>query len=382
MNNQRIMAVHLLNDFSGSPFVLRQSLEELVKAKYEVRLFTATPGDKGFLSNIAGVQTNAIFYRWSKNRWLTLCLFLYSQFSLFIQFLFRLRKSDIVYINSILPFGAALAAKFRGCKVLYHIHEVSVKPAMLKRFLLFIANHTASRGVFVSNDVLQRTLFKKEATVVYNSLPAAFIQEAMQQPDKKEGPFSVLMLCSLKKYKGIMEFLGCAKQLPAFRFMLVLNATDTAIKQFFAGEQLPDNLGLFPAQKNVHPFYRQADVVMNLSLPDQWIETFGMTILEAMYYKKPAIIPVTGGITELVTDEKEGFRVNPRDIHEICDLLQMMASCPSAYRRLSVNAGKKAQSFTPRVFAEGIIQSVQMLERGPEQFFNNQLSLFESVKKK
>src|SRR5439155_20866392 len=115
---QRIIAIHLLNDFSGSPFVLRQSLQALVKTGYSVEIFTATPGGKGFLSDIEGVKENVLFYKWNKNRWITLALFLFSQGSLFTRLLFRLRRNDIVYINSLLPFGSALAARVRGCKVM------------------------------------------------------------------------------------------------------------------------------------------------------------------------------------------------------------------------------------------------------------------------
>lgn len=378
MKKNRIIAVHLLNDFSGSPFVLRQVLEALVQKNFRVELFTATPSEQGFLSNITGVNTHRIFYRWHKNRWYTLFFFLYSQLSLFVKLLFHLQKTDTVYINSLLPFGGALAAKLRGCPVIYHIHEVSVKPQLLKKFLITVANFTAARGIFVSEDVRNRTPFTKPAQVVYNALPQLFIQEAIQHVQKKEGPFTVLMVCSLKKYKGVFEFAGCAEKLPAYRFLLVLNAPQAEIDDFFSGTKLPGNLELFPAQKNVHPFYQQADVVMNLSLPKQWIETFGMTALEAMYYKKPVIVPDAGGITELVTDQQEGYRVNPHDIQEVCDQLQLMATCASVYNRLSVNAFKKAQQFTPRAFASGITELVSQVlyKKKKQQPETRQLSFF------
>jgi L-malate glycosyltransferase len=368
MKNNRIIAIHLLNDFSGSPFVLRQSLEVLVKEGYPTELYTATPGKRGFLTDIKGVKENRLFYRRSKNKWLTLFFFLHSQGSLFFKLLLRVKKTDIMYINSMLPFGAALAGKIRGCKIVYHIHEVSIKPVQLRRFLVAVANWSSNAGLFVSKDVLQRTSFQKKATVVYNTLPEDFIKEAIQNTVCKQGPFSILMLCSLKKYKGVMQFLACARRLPRFTFKLVLNATQYEIEKFFGTEKLPANLELYPAQQNVHPFYQMSDVVMNLSLPDEWIETFGMTILEAMYYKKPVIVPYTGGITELVTDGVEGYRVNPGDINKVCDLLQLMATCPSLYQSLSVNSFKKAQRFAPGIFTAGLVKmAASLIEARNEQ---------------
>ncbi len=362
MKRNRIIAVHLLNDFSGSPFVLRQSLEALVKKGYAVELLTATPGEAGFLSEIEGVTTSPVFYKWSPNKWMTLLLFLYS-----------------LYVNSLLPFGAALGAWIKGAKVLYHIHEVSIKPALLKKFLLTIAGFTASKGIFVSKDLQQRTRFKGKSVVVYNSLPSSFIQEAMTAKRKTNTEFSVLMICSLKKYKGVDEFVEIARRLPRFKFTLVLNASLADIETYFMEATIPTNLELVPSQKNVHPFYQNADVVVNLSRPDEWVETFGMTILEAMYYGKPVIVPPVGGVIELVTPGREGYRIAGRQVNELTENLQLMATSPTYYRQLSVNAQSKARQFSPAVFSESIV--FEMEELAPVSARNNyskavQLGLF------
>lgn len=379
MKRNRIIAVHLLNDFSGSPFVLRQSLEALVKKGYVVELLTATPGEAGFLSEIEGVTTSPVFYKWSPNKWMTLLLFLYSQLYLFCKVLFKARRSDIVYVNSLLPFGAALGAWIKGAKVLYHIHEVSIKPALLKKFLLTIAGFTASKGIFVSKDLQQRTRFKGKSVVVYNSLPSSFIQEAMTAKRKTNTEFSVLMICSLKKYKGVDEFVEIARRLPRFKFTLVLNASLADIETYFMEATIPTNLELVPSQKNVHPFYQNADVVVNLSRPDEWVETFGMTILEAMYYGKPVIVPPVGGVIELVTPGREGYRIAGRQVNELTENLQLMATSPTYYRQLSVNAQSKARQFSPAVFSESIV--FEMEELAPVSARNNyskavQLGLF------
>lgn len=368
----KVVAIHLLNDYSGSPFVLRQSLEALVKQGHEVELYTA--GNAGFLSAIDCVTTKPIFYQWNKNKLITLFLFLFSQASLFFKLLINLNKSDVVYVNSLLPFGAAMAAKLRGCKVLYHIHEVSIKPAALKGFLLGVANHTADTGIFVSNDLAERTKFTKTGKVVYNSLPSAFIETAKSSAfDADVNSFNILMACSLKAYKGVFEFLACAEKLPRFKFMLVLNSSKAEIKSFFKGHVVPANVTLYAAQKNMHPFYSKANVVMNLSRPTEWVETFGMTILEAMYYKKPVIVPPVGGIAEIVNDGVEGFHINSDNTHEICTRLVEMAVDKEFYKALSTCAYKRAQEFSQEQFSAGIISAVERLS-GIEQTGQNTTS--------
>lgn len=367
MKQKRIIAVHLLNDFSGSPFVLRQSLEALVRDRYAVELYTATPSGSGFLTDIAGVRMQPLFYKWSSSKLITLLFFLYSQASLFFRLLVHVKRTDIVYVNSLLPFGAALAGRMRGARVLYHIHEVSVRPALLRWFLIRVAGMTATRSVFVSQDVLRHTGFTRNTSVIYNALPETFIRKALEMNHTNNERFTVLMLCSLKKYKGVFQFLTCARQLPDYRFELVLNASAEEIRQFFAAETIPSNLELFPAQRDVHPFYRRADVVMNLSLPDQWIETFGMTVLEAMYYQLPVIVPYTGGITELVTDEKEGYLADPYDTETVCARLRLMATCPDHYRRLSINAANRAGQFTPAKFAASVRTVIAQIQPGEQE---------------
>ena len=68
------------------------------------------------------------------------------------------------------------------------------------------------------------------------------------------------------------------------------------------------NLKVYARQKDVVPFYREASVVLNLSNKEQFIETFGLTALEAMVFGLPVIVPTVGGIAEMVEDGVNGWR--------------------------------------------------------------------------
>lgn len=361
MKTNRILAVHLLNDFSGSPFVFSQALQTLANEGAEVHLYTATPSGNGFLNAVSGITHHPIFYKWSPNKWVTLLLFCWSQFTLFLRILFTAKATDIVYVNSMLPFGAALAGKLKGAKVLYHIHEISIQPALLKKFLLGVVNLTASRAVFVSEYLQEVTPVKSESTVIYNALPEEFIAKAGGGTATATRPFTVLMLCSLKKYKGVDVFVRAANTLPALQFQLVLNADKDAVTRYFEGISLPANLTLHPAQQDVHPFYRSSDLVVNLSLPDQWVETFGMTVLEAMVYGKPLIVPPVGGVAELVREGIEGFRVDSRNEPALHQVIQLLASDTKLYREMSLQSAQRASHFSSAAFSDQIVKEVSTL---------------------
>lgn len=365
MKNKRIIAVHLLNDFSGSPFVLRQALEALVANGTSVELFTSTPQGQGFLSNLDGIKEHTIFYKWHHNKLITLCYFILGQLSIFFKLIAYLRKTDVVYINSLLPFGAGLAAKLKGCRVVYHFHEVSIKPTALKNILLFFANYTANAGIFVSEYLMKNTAFSKQKFLIYNALPQNFVNVAVNSIPKKDEGFTVLMACSLKKYKGVEQFIESAKKLANYNFILVLNTSEADKNEYIYSHNLPENINVYAAQKNMHPFYTKADLVVNLSLPGEWVETFGMTILEAMYYRKPVIIPPVGGITELATDGIEGYRIDANNIEELATIINTIAANKTLYNKLSENAFKKATQFTPAAFSNSIVNTYNLIFNQP-----------------
>lgn len=353
---KKICAVHLLNDYSGSPFVFRQALEALQKDGFQIALHTATAARGGFLSNLPQATYQELNYRHSSNKWATLLRFMLVQWQLFWRLLFGLHKGELVYINTLLPAGAALAARLRGCTVVYHIHEVSISPSILRGVLAKIVAITAQDVVFVSGYVARQYRFPRQRIhTVYNALSQSFATQAAQviSPNLNT-PFTVLMLCSLKAYKGVYEFIELAKQLPQIRFHLVLNAESDQVQQFATENALPANCTLFSSTNNTLPFYEQAHLVLNLSNPDEWIETFGLTLLEGMSCGRPVIAPPVGGPVELVTHGIEGFCIDSRNLPALVQAIQQLHSDVKLYMRFSENARKKAAAFTLDAFDAAI----------------------------
>lgn len=354
---KKLYAVHLLNDYSGSPLVFKQALQALQEDGYHIHLLTAT-SSQGFLSNLEGIVYTNISYQWHTNKLFTLLHYLYAQVQICITLLFCLRSKDIVYINTLLPFAAAIAARLRGCKVVYHLHETSIQPKLLQRWLLWIADYCSFRNIFVSYYLSQHFHFKKaKGVVVYNSLPEHFINRAASvASEKPSGTFTVLMLCSLKAYKGIYEFLSLAAHLPEFHFLLVLNAKEADVTAFIKATNPSDNCKIYSAQSDTIACYRQAHMVVNLSRKTEWVETFGMTILEAMYCGKPVITPTVGGITELIKHGTQGFRIDGNDLPSLQQAIRNAAHNPATYKALSNAALARSTAFTPIQFKKELLK--------------------------
>ncbi len=346
---KKIVAVHLLNDFSGSPLVLSQVLNGFSDKGIEVDVFTSGGQQQGFLNDVKKANMRYFSYTWSPNKWITLIRLLISQTILFFKLLAYRNDDVVIYVNTILPFGAALAGKMMGKKVIYHVHETSIKPIIFKRFLKAIASLCATEAIYVSNYLMvtEKLRFVKNH-VVYNALSEDFISKsiASRQINKNTSEFNVLMLCSLKSYKGVYDFIELAKMLPAVTFNLVLNANEDMIKKEFADLDLPANFNWFPVTRNVQEHYKKSSLVLNLSHPSAWVETFGMTILEAMNFGIPVIVPKVGGITELVDDGVNGYKVNVTEKQTLAFIINSLKKQQHVYRKLCDGALEKAASFS------------------------------------
>ncbi len=356
----KIYAFHLLNDFSGSPKVLMQLAKGWVKNGLDVHLVTSS-GRHGFLSNIKGITNHYYWYSWAKNPLLRLFNLSLSQILLFIKMIFLVKKQDIIYVNTVLPFGAAILGKFKGCRIIYHLHETTMKPEILKKFLFGIAKWTANDVIYVSKFLSHQEEFKNCRThIIYNAIEDSFMTKAKLNRQKKENPEKVLMVCSLKDYKGVNEFVVLAESNQNFQFRVVLNAANQEIESYFNMSELPSNLEIFDTQTNLHPCYKWADIILNLSRPDGWIETFGLTIIEGMAYGLPAIVPPVGGITELVQDHENGFQADSRDSKQLNNKLNQIMKSYQLYQLMVNKSIEKINEYSENHFNKQSLKVINL----------------------
>lgn len=359
---KKIIFVHLLNDFSGSPLVLSQVIRVCAENNYAVELYTGNDGD-GFLSNVAERPFTYSYKRFG-NRYLTLISYLFSQCILFFKLLKYRGQKVSFYINTMLPFGAGLAGKLLGKRVIYHLHETSVTPPTLKSFLKKIIKITSCQNVFVSKYLQQAEGMENVKSVyIHNALPESFTDKSLSciyQP-RHSGLFRVLMICSLKRYKGIDELFEIAERLTPYKdicFVLVLNAEQKEVDHYFKGKTPPGNIEILANQPDVAGYYQQASIVLNLSRVDEWVETFGLTILEAMTFGVPCIVPPVGGPTELVDDGVEGYLISSYEGDAIAEKIVYLSRHPEKCLELSHRAREKAKQFSYKQFAQKILQVI------------------------
>lgn len=352
-----IVFCHLLNDNSGSPVVLKAVIQALSSVDNNPVLFVGSQG-RGCLETV-DIPIRRYWYHRSRFRLITLVTYLLSQVSLYR----GLTRADlppdaIIYVNTLLPFGAALWGRRHDRTVIYHVHEVSITPGLLRRFLTHIVETCACRVFYVSEDQRNRLpIAGVPSTVLPNPVTPQIAVNGCNTPyaPRRSGCFEVLMLASPRDFKGVPEYLDLARRLvwrEDVRFALVLNALESEIDTYIPAPDRPANVRIHPRTDTPSLFYATADVLLNLSRVDQWVETFGMTIVEGMAFGLPVIAPPVGGPLTMVTEGREGFLVDSRDGSILERKLSTIIDDSKIAISMSNAARQRAREFTMDRFAE------------------------------
>lgn len=352
-----IVFAHLLNDNSGSPIVLREVIRCLSQRE-DALLFVGSQG-RGRLEE-SEARIVRYWYRRSRFRIVTLFTYALSQAMLY-RALSRNRAlipvDAVIYVNTLLPFGAALWGRRHGRRVVYHVHEVSISPAPLRRFLVSVAQRTAARVIYVSADNRARLPIPGAPSAVAPNAVSPELAEAGRNAvyaPRRSGRFEILMLASPRDFKGVPEFLALALALidrEDIAFRLVLNGDPGEVERYLPPAARPGNVTVAPRTNAPAALYAQADLLVNLSRVDQWIETFGMTLLEAMCFGAPVIAPPVGGPVEIVRDGVEGYLIDSRDGAALKDAVLRLADDPELALSLSARARRRAAEFSVQEFS-------------------------------
>lgn len=314
---ERIVFFHPQNNYTGSTRVLANIIEETFP-NISVTVICEDDHHKGFLSNKNNIKIlpiRSLKFRKRKIKGLT-----YLSYLIYGSYLaFRSRKSfSIFYINTLVPFYASLIGILYRKKIVYHVHEKYVKTGMIGKIEEFVFNRSKAHRIFVSKYTKNKYPHSQKCTeeIKYNFLPKSYIKGIEPQPIEKRIRNRILMVSSLSPIKGIDMFVEIAKIMRDYTFTLILSSDEVSIRNYFKSD-LPSNLNILPSQADIRNILKNSDLILNLSNPKLCVETFGMTILEAMPFAIPAVVPNVGGPLELVEDGYNGRVVDTSSKEEI-----------------------------------------------------------------
>ena len=339
----KILFFHPKNDFTGSTRVLANIICSEYADK-QLKIITIN-NSRGFLSELPNVNIISLCCPHYKNKRIPILTGLTWRLHAWLLTIFIGWAYDTFYINTILPYYAAVIGCLYNKNIVYHIHEKFILKSFNIRIFEFIVNHVKAKRIFVSKYVKEQYPVNPKAIdiVKYNGIPKSFTEKVKIRPIEERNRSTVIMITSLSRSKGIFTYIETAKKMPEYNFILLVSSDISSINKFL-GNKLPQNIKLIPAQNNIHPFLYSSDLVVNLTIPSLSIETFGMTVLEAMAYGIPAIVPNVGGPTEIVTNDYNGFCIDVCNIDTIIETIRYVFE-EKEYNKLANNALKKSKDF-------------------------------------
>ena len=116
-----------------------------------------------------------------------------------------------------------------------------------------------------------------------------------------------------------------------------------------------DNLQIVSRQNDVAPFYNEASIVLNLSDKRRFVETFGLTALEAMSAGLPVIVPTKGGIAEMVEDGVNGYKIDVQELEKIESHITTLLSNRDSYLQLAGKALEYSRNFNDEKMISGVV---------------------------
>ena len=334
----KLLVFHLLNDYSGSPKVLSQNINGLLSNNNHITLVTSKGGALDHFNN-DNLIIHHLNYTFSNNSIVTLFRFLHAQIVMFL-YAFKYGRKKTFFINTILPFGAAIAAKILRRPLIYHYHENAEAKGMGYKLLSRIMLRTADKIICVSKNQTSTLPKSDKIVVIPNAIPISFENIENYRFEEAFNNKRILMLCSLKKYKGINEFWKLAELMPNYNFEIIINDNDSNIENYIKENNLkiPQNLVLHPRQSDVIKFYLNSSIVVNLSNKNEFVETFGLTAIEAIACGRPVIGPTVGGIAEIIEDGFNGYKIDSHDLNKIKNSIEYILSSITTYTAFCKNS--------------------------------------------
>lgn len=295
-----------------------------------------------------------------------------------LKILFLIKKDDIdlVHINTIVTFEAAVAAKIAKRPCVWHIREILKDNPGLKSLFgaspIYKAVYTLSdRIICISKAVKLKFLENIEYNapkieIIYNAVDIGKFTGVCGDPFREklgigQDTFLAGLVGNIEERKGHTDLLYAIKSIAQ------KNDREKNLKFAIVGDGDPEYVSrLKQTVKDLDiedyiiftGFYKEIPVVMaalDLLIMPSWEEPFGRVVIEAMAAGKPVIGTNSGGVPEIIEDGKTGVLIPPRDPEAMGEAVDKLLKDKKLAQWMGEEGRKRViKCFTPRAYAKEI----------------------------
>jgi glycosyltransferase involved in cell wall biosynthesis len=261
------------------------------------------------------------------------------------------KKFDIVHTHSSKTgVLGRIAAKMAGVPNIVHtVHGVSFTKFTPKFKWLCYYVYEMFASLFCNRIVLVNEYYKKyfkycpkKVSTIYNAIDYSSLNASAANVSKRSGDtIELLYVGRLDNQKDPLTMLLAFREVEKIHKNIRLtivgdgDLTDEC-KNFVSESKLDDKVIFAGWKSNTSEYYANSDIFVSSSI----YEAFGLTFLEAGYFKLPVVATNVEGIPEIVLDKKTGLLSNPRDYKAMARNIRKL--CGDVNRRKALgNAGYK-----------------------------------------
>lgn len=266
--------------------------------------------------------------------------------------LFRQRRFDLIVFSVGTP-GSLLGNLLLPTRVLYilHTYPTSAFIETHRRKLLLLLLGRYKRLVTVSAFSRQNILscwklaYKaKYVEVVHNAVdaqrkpaPAEVSCPQVGMVAQSSGAVRITTLGHVESYKNPFTWIEAARQClqenPSVKMEFIWAGEGSLLmdcRERVKAYNLEDSILFMGLRKDVTPLLAGTDIYFQPSL----VESFGLSVVEAMASRIPCVVSDRGGLPEVVQNGVTGFVVDPEQVSQMVGKLNILVQDKSLRRHL------------------------------------------------
>jgi glycosyltransferase involved in cell wall biosynthesis len=226
------------------------------------------------------------------------------------------------------------------------LHKKTIFPIKEKKYSIYKYNHSSIKHIICVSEASKLSIESKIKSIPISVVYDAIKLKSFSKEENKRPYFKVLNVANHTRHKNLFTLLEIAnicineKKLP-FKFIQVGHGRLMQPLIDRRNElKLLNNFELKGFVENVEELYRSSDAFVFTSVR----EGLGVSLLEAIQYKLPIISSNSGGIPEVIENQKEGLLCDFDDVNSYVENLIKIYESKELIRTLTKNAIDKVES--------------------------------------
>jgi glycosyltransferase involved in cell wall biosynthesis len=298
-------------------------------------------------------------------------------------------KPDIVHLNSVVLLGSAIGLSVLRQPFVWHVREPSIKGflGIRRKILKNALAKLPGKCIFICYGDKTSWGNPKNGKVIYNFIDLnKFKPSAQKESRVKNIPipadsFNILFLGGVNKVKGgivIIKALAIVvRENPDIKIRLLfaggeyvnpnyflirfarailplfgMGTHSQLVKKTINQENLDPHIISFPYEKKIYQLFNVSNVLVFPSIRPH----FARPIIEAGAMKIPVIGSDLDGVSELINDEVNGFKIMPKSERVLADKLNLLIRDKNMCEKMGVEGYNQAiKKFDQRLNVEQIL---------------------------